>query len=162
MTDYQSLLRAFEDKKLRYLIVGGVAVNLHGYPRFTHDIDILLALDHDNLATMAQIMESFGYHQRLPVSIQELEDMDKVRILMKEKGLVAYSFIHASEPQFNIDVLVGESMEFEKFTAHTMHAHVWGLDVPVVSIDDLIAMKKYSDREKDIQDVVALLELKGL
>ena len=162
MADYQSLLRQFAEKNLRYLIVGGVAVNLHGYPRFTNDIDILLALDQDNLAKMAAIMKERGYEQRLPISIQELGDTDKVRTLMKEKGLVAYSFIHAEEPQFNIDVLVGASMEFEKFTAHTMHADVWGLDVPVASIDDLIAMKQNSDREKDVQDVVALLELKGL
>ncbi len=162
MADYQSLLKEFADKKLRYLIVGGVAVNLHGYPRFTNDIDILLALDHDNLAKMAAIMKEMGYEQRLPIAIQELEDTDKVRRFVKDKGLVAYSFIHTKEPQFNIDVLVGESLEFEKFTLHTMHADVWGLDVPVVSIDDLIAMKQHSDREKDVQDVVALLELKGL
>lgn len=162
MADYQSLLRLFEREKLRYLIVGGVAVNLHGYPRFTNDIDILLALDHDNLAKMATIMKEMGYQQRLPISIQELGNTDKVRTLMKDKGLVAYSFIHAEEPQFNIDVLVGASMEFEKFTAHTMKAEVWGLDVPVVSIDDLITMKQNSEREKDVQDVVALLELKGL
>ena len=162
MADYQSLLKEFADKKLQYLIVGGVAVNLHGYPRFTNDIDILLALDTANLKTMAQIMQNFGYQQRLPVSIQELGDAYKVRKLMQEKGLIAYSFIHAREPQFNIDVLVGESLEFEKFTVHTMHADVWGLDGRVVSIDDLIAMKKNSEREKDVQDVVALLELKGL
>jgi hypothetical protein len=162
MADYQSILRAFEEKKLRYLIVGGVAVNLHGYPRFTNDIDILLALDHDNLATMARIMEDMGYQQRLPISIHELEDTDKVRTLMKDKGLVAYSFIHAQEPQFNVDVLVSESMEFEKFSVHTMNAEVWGLQIPVVSIDDLIAMKQHSDREKDVQDVVALLELRGV
>lgn len=162
MTDYQSLLREFEAKKLRYLIVGGVAVNLHGYPRFTNDIDILLALDHDNLEIMARIMKNMGYQQRLPISIQELGDTDRIRTLMKEKGLVAYSFIHGNEPQFNIDVLVGESIKFEKFTAHTMHANVWGLDLPVIAIDDLIAMKQGSGREKDVQDVVALLELKGL
>lgn len=162
MADYQSILRAFEEKKLRYLIVGGVAVNLHGYPRFTNDIDILLALDHENLAIMAEIMKSMGYEQRLPISIQELQDTDRVRTLMKDKGLVAYSFIHKTEPQFNIDVLVSASMEFEKFSVHTMKAEVWGLQVPVVSIDDLIAMKQQSDREKDVQDVVALLELKGL
>lgn len=162
MADYQSLLREFEAKKLRYLIVGGVAVNLHGYPRFTNDIDILLALDHENLATMARIMEAHSYQQRLPVSIQELEDSDKVRKLMKDKELVAYSFIHAQEPQFNIDVLVGASLNFEKFSKQMMTAEVWGLQIPVVSIDDLITMKRASDREKDVQDVVALLELKGL
>ncbi len=147
---------------MQYLIVGGVAVNLHGYPRFTNDIDILLALDHENLAKMARIMESLGYQQRLPISIQELGDTQKVQTFIKEKGLVAYSFIHAKEPQFNVDVLVSESMEFEKFSSHVMHAEIWGLTIPVISIDDLISMKQNSDREKDMQDVVALLELKGL
>ena len=61
MADYQSILREFHKRKLQYLIVGGVAVNLHGYPRFTNDIDILLALDHNNLAIMAGIMEIVPY-----------------------------------------------------------------------------------------------------
>ncbi len=162
MTDYQSLLRRFNNEGLQYLIVGGVAVNLHGYPRFTNDIDILLALDHVNLAKMASIMEELGYQQRLPISIQELGDSHTVQTLMKEKGLIAYSFIHANEPQFNIDVLVAQSTEFEKFSAHTMKAEVWDFEVPVISIEDLIEMKKNSDREKDRQDIIALLELKGL
>lgn len=162
MTDYQSLLREFHEKGLRYLIVGGVAVNLHGYPRFTNDIDILLALDRENLKKMSDIMEKMGYQRRLPVDIQELGDEQKVQTLMNDTGMTAYSFIHAKEPQFNVDVLVGESVEFDRFTAHVMRAEVWGLEVPVVSIDDLIEMKRNSKREKDVQDVVALLELKGL
>jgi len=159
---YESILRAFAEKNLKYLIVGGVAVNLHGYPRFTNDIDILLALDHDNLAIMAEVMEGLGYQQRLPVSIQELDDEKKARRFIEEKGLTAYSFIHEKEPQFNVDVLVAESIDFEKYTKQQMHAEVWGIDVPVVSIDDLIEMKRKSEREKDIQDIIALLELKGL
>ena len=162
MTDYQTLLRAFHEKELRYLIVGGVAVNLHGYPRFTNDIDILLALDHENVQKMSEIMEKMGYQRRLPIDIQELGDEKKVRTLLTEKGLSAYSFIHAQEPQFNVDVLVAESVDFKHFRAHVMHAEIWGLDVPVVSIDDLIGMRRKSKREKDVQDVVALLELKGL
>ena len=162
MASYESLLRSFAEKDLRYLIVGGVAVNLHGYPRFTNDIDILLALDHENLKKMAEIMEDLGYQQRLPISLEELGDEQRVRALMEEKELTAYSFIHAEEPQFNVDVIVAESLDFEKFSAQKMHATVWNIDVPVVSIDDLIGMKQRSDREKDVQDVVALLELKGL
>ena len=162
MESYELLLRAFAEHHIRYLIVGGVAVNLHGYPRFTNDLDILLTLDQENLKKMAALMDRMGYQQRLPISIQELSDETKARKLIQEKGLTAYSFIHAKQPQFNVDVLVAESIDFEKFSVHTMHAELWGIDVPVVSIDDLIAMKKNSDREKDVQDVVALLELKGL
>ena len=137
-------------------------MNLHGYPRFTNDIDILLALDNENLEKMAEIMKSMGYQQRLPISIQELGDEQKARKFIEEKGLTAYSFIREKEPQFNVDVLVSSSMEFEKFSVHKMYAEVWGLKVPVVSIDDLTEMKKQSGREKDVQDAAALLELKGL
>ena len=162
MQSYEPLLRAFSENHINYLIVGGVAVNLHGYPRFTNDLDILLTLDQENLKKMAELMDRMGYQQRLPVSIQELSDERKARIFIKEKDLTAYSFIHDKYPQFNVDVLVAQSIDFEKFSKHTMRAEVWNIDVPVVSIDDLIAMKKNSDREKDIQDIVALLELKGL
>ena len=162
MQSYEPLLRAFSENHINYLIVGGVAVNLHGYPRFTNDLDILLTLDQENLKKMAELMDRMGYQQRLPVSIQELSDEQKARAFIEEKGLTAYSFIHDKYPQFNVDVLVAESIDFGKFSEHTMRAEVWGIDVPVVSIDDLIAMKKNSDREKDIQDIVALLELKGL
>ena len=68
-------------------------MNLHGYPRFTNDIDILLALDNENLEKMAEIMKSMGYQQRLPISIQELGDEQKARKFIEEKGLSAYSFI---------------------------------------------------------------------
>ncbi len=162
MESYEPLLRAFSENHINYLIVGGVAVNLHGYPRFTNDLDILLTLDRENLDKMATIMEDMGYLQRLPIAIQELSDEQKARAFIKEKGLTAYSFIHDKYPQFNVDVLVAESIDFERFSEHTMRAEVWNIDVPVVSIDDLIAMKKNSGREKDVQDVVALLELKGL
>ena len=162
MESYEPVLRAFAEHQIRYLIVGGIAVNLHGYPRFTNDLDILLTLDQENLKKMATLMDRMGYQQRLPISIQELSDESKARTFIREKGLTAYSFIHVTQPQFNVDVLVAESMDFEKFSVHTMHAELWGIDVPVVSTDDLITMKKHSGREKDVQDVVALLELKGL
>ncbi len=162
MESYEPIFRAFDENKLQYLIVGGLAVNLHGYPRYTNDIDILLALDHENLEKMSTLMKEMDYQQRLPISIQELEDEQKARKFIDEKGLTAYSFIHNTEPQFSVDVLVGASMQFDTFKKETMEAEVWGIRVPVVSIDDLIDMKKESNREKDIQDVAALLELKGL
>ena len=137
-------------------------MNLHGYPRFTNDIDILLALDDANLHAMAGVMHKLGYEKRLPVDIQELGDEKKVKAWIKGKRLVAYTFINAKEPQFNIDVLVGASFQFNRYKAEQMIAEVWDLRIPVVSIDDLIAMKRQTERGKDIQDVVALLELKGL
>lgn len=46
---YLDLFRALEAKQVRYLLVGGIAMNLHGVPRMTMDVDIVLAMDEANL-----------------------------------------------------------------------------------------------------------------
>ena len=70
MNPYRELFTALNDAEIRYLIVGGVAVNLHGYRRFTGDIDIVLALDPENLEKVTTLMHNFGYIERLPIMLQ--------------------------------------------------------------------------------------------
>jgi predicted nucleotidyltransferase len=162
MNPYGKIFKALNDAEVRYIIVGGVAMNLLGYPRFTGDIDVLMALDGANLAKMASLMERMGYERRLPVGIEVLGDEEQVLRWIREKGLLAYTFINAREPQFSIDVIVGPSLKFADYQRHRTLVTVWDIAVPVVSIDDLIGMKRESSREKDAEDVAALLELKGL
>ena len=162
MNAYGKIFKALNDAHVRYIVVGGVAMNLLGYPRFTGDIDILLALDETNLNNMAALMKDMGYERRLPVDLATLGDERKVLQWIKEKGLLAYTFINAAEPQFSIDVIVGSSLKFADYERHRSLVKIWKIAIPVVSIDDLIGMKQKSDRKKDAEDVVALLELKGL
>lgn len=162
MDSYENVLRALNDTGVRYLIVGGVAMNLLGCPRFTNDIDILLALDEGNLHAMKAAMKTLGYEQRIPFSLDELGDEKKVLKLMREKNLLAYTFYNPKEPLYSIDVIVGPSLQFDRYKANQLHVDVWGLALPVVSIDDLIGLKRQSDREKDAMDVATLLEYKGL
>ena len=142
MVSYEILFRELHDQNIEYMIVGGIAVNLHGYPRFTNDLDILLALDKDNIKKLSKIMQSLDYEPRLPVSIEVLEDEDTVKSFIEEKGMTAYSYIHKHQPQFNVDILVAESQDYANFTKEKMPASIWDIEVPVVCIDDLIAMKK--------------------
>lgn len=162
VNQYQRIFGALNDAGVRYLVVGGVAMNLLGYPRFTGDIDILLALDDANLKRMARLMQGMGYERRIPVDVQELSEEGHVLRLMKEKNLIAYTFSNAATPQFSIDVIVGESLEFASYAKDALHIAVWNIEIPVVSIDDLIGMKRKSTRKKDADDVALLLELKGL
>lgn len=162
MNPYVRIFQAFHNADVEYLVVGGVAMNLLGYPRFTGDIDVLLALDSTNLERMAKLMKKMGYEQRLPVSVQELGDAKKTLKLIKEKNLIAYNFHHARKPQLGIDVIVGESLKFKRYKKHAHLVEADGVPIPVVSIDDLISMKRKTKRQKDWEDVQALLELKGL
>ncbi|MFH1534199.1 MAG: hypothetical protein ABID64_04685 [Nitrospirota bacterium] len=162
MNLYKKVFKNLEEAKIKYLIVGGVAVNLYGYSRFTGDIDILLALSSANLKKMDWLMHKLGYVERIPVSVRELGNKKKLEEYMKKKGLKAYTYISSNEPQLDIDIIVKESMDFGEFEKRKTIVKVWGMELPVVGIDDLIEMKKKASRDKDNLDIKALLNLKEL
>jgi len=160
---YRDIFEALNRANIRYLVVGGVAVNLHGHRRFTADIDILLALDEENLAKMTTLMHAMGYIERLPVQLQALSDPEKIQQFLDEKGMTAYTFLSDNRERVDIDVLAAKSLAFEKYEKRKVVLDIdEGIHVPVVSIDDLLALKREANRSKDIEDVQILLELKGL
>lgn len=160
MNLYKNIFSQLGKAEIEYLIVGGVAVNLYGYSRFTGDIDILLALNSENLSKMDKIMHKLGYVERLPVKIKELGDVKKLKTFIKKKGLKTYTFISNSKPQLDIDVIVEESLDFNKYKKRKRNINVWGMNLPVVNINDLIKMKRAIKRDKDLIDLEALLKLK--
>lgn len=162
MNPFERIFRALNRARVKYMVVGGVAVNLYGFVRFTGDIDVLVALDVKNLEKFSQVMKSLDYTQRLPVNVHELGDRKKVRQWMKEKGLKAYTFMSPFKPPLDLDILVGESFIFEKFFKKKKMMRSWGIRLPVVAFDDLVRMKRRAGRGKDLLDLESLLELKTL
>ncbi len=162
MESYKDVFQKLDEAKIDYIIVGGVAMNLLGCPRFTNDIDILLALDEKNVQAMKHVMQELGYEQRIPLAIEELGDEKKAKKFVEEKNLLAYTYYNALEPLYSLDIIVDASLRFSEYKKNVVHKKVWGLSLPVVSIDDLIGLKQETQREKDALDVAMLLEYKGL
>jgi hypothetical protein len=65
-------------------------------------------------------------------------------------------------PKSNPEGDVAESLAFDGLERRKTIVEAWAIPVPVASIDDLIAMKRLAARPQDVQDIEALLELKGL
>jgi predicted nucleotidyltransferase len=162
MNPYSDLFKAMNDAGIRYLVVGGIAVNLHGYRRFTGDVDVLMALEPSNLEKMAILMKERGFIQRLPIDIQQLSDREQVQKWLTEKGMTAYTFIDSRDPASSIDILAGHSLDFEEYDQDKVVVDAWNIKIPIISIDDLIGMKQEANRQKDAEDIAALLTLKGL
>mgnify|MGYP001595643357 CR=1 FL=1 len=162
MNFYKEIFLKLDEAKIRYLIVGGVAVNLYGYSRFTGDIDIVLSLDKKNLEKLSKLMHELGYTERQPSSVKDLGDTKKLEDFVKKKGMKAFTFVSSNKPHLDIDIIVEESLSFEKFYTKKTIIKVWGLLLPVLNIDDLIEMKKGAARDKDKMDIEALLKLKEL
>lgn len=159
---FENVFRALNKAKIRYLVVGGVAVNIYGHSRFTGDIDILLLLEKPNLEKMDKVMKELRYKERLPVAVEDLQDHKQVKKWLKEKGMTAFAFFPPVENPLMIDILVEESLKFEKAEKNKVVKKFDGISIPVISIEDLIRMKKKANRPKDLEDLAALKLLKDL
>lgn len=156
MTVFEKVLVALNKAKVQYLVIGGVAVNLHGYVRFTGDLDLLLLLNKENLAKIDKVMKRLKYSERLPVSIMELGDSQKVKKWIKEKNLKAYTFNPPPGNLLQIDIIINESLKFAEFYKRKSIKTMGKIKIPVVSINDIIEMKKRAKRDKDIMDLKVL------
>ena len=162
MNVYEQIFRAFDEAQVQYLVVGGVAVNLYGYLRATGDLDILVLLDSENLAKVDDVMKSLEYVERLPISVQSLTDEAQVREWLDKKNLKAFTFTPSGDNPLQLDIVLEPSLRFEELFQNRESKMIGDLEIPVVSIDDLIEMKKDADRLKDRMDIEALLEFKLL
>ena len=161
MNIFKKVFAELNKQKVKYIVVGGIAVNLYGYARFTGDLDILLLLDEKNLKKMDLAMKKLKYTERLPVSILELKDKKKVKKWLKEKNLRAFSFVPQNDNPLQIDIITEESLKFETFSKNKIIKKMENTNIPLIHINDLIKMKKAANRRKDIDDLEALIQLKN-
>jgi len=159
---YLELFRKLDDGGVRYLVVGGIAVNLHGVNRLTHDIDLMLALDSENLERFVSVAKRYSFKPVVPVKVEDLADAEKVRDWVENKHMLAFGLRPQNPTEPIVDVLVKAPIDFETAYRRRVVAEVLGQKVPVASIADIITMKTGTGRAKDQDDIVMLRRLKEL
>ncbi|MDP2642250.1 MAG: nucleotidyl transferase AbiEii/AbiGii toxin family protein [Candidatus Peregrinibacteria bacterium] len=156
MNVFEKVFKALNKAKVEYLVVGGVAVTLHGYARFTGDLDFVVFLERANLERMDKAVKKMGYTERLPISLVSLGDKKQVQKWVKEKNLKAFSYFPSNENPLQIDIIISESLKFEEIAKNKVLKKVGDLEIPVVSLKDLIKMKKKASRSQDLIDIEML------
>lgn len=156
MNIFEKVFRALSDAGVKYLVVGGVAVNLHGHARFTGDLDLVVFLDGENLSKMDKAMKEMGYVERLPISLTSLGDKKQVKEWVKKKNFKAFTYFPLNENPLQVDIIIDESLQFEKIAKDCVVKKIGDLDIPVISINGLIEMKKKASRSKDLEDIQML------
>jgi hypothetical protein len=150
------LLQSLSDEQVQYVLVGGLAVQLHGFLRSTFDIDLVLAMDDANLTRFISMAKRLGLVPAMPVSIDSLRNPLQIDQWFREKGMLAFSL---REPQAGgsvVDVIVRPEVPFDKLIANATVGTLFGRQVCIASIDDLLVMKRSANRPKDQLDVIAL------
>lgn len=140
-SDLERIFAALEDSGARYLVVGGVAVVLHGHLRFTADLDLALALDDRNVERALNALEGLGYRPRAPVALRAFADPGQRALWSAEL------------PGTEIDLFVEDPLPFEAGFERRLLAEIGELRVSVASLADLIEMKRRAGRAQDLDDV---------
>lgn len=149
--EVSGFLRAAHENDLRVLLVGGGAVNFHGYQRHSADIDLWIEPSAKNFDRLLNVLRSLGYElDNLPDAVLRQEQNISIKI----------------SPEMEIELITRftPGRTFEEAWVHSEVSELAGEPVAlfrVLSYDDLIASKLRSARPKDLLDVQELRRKKG-
>lgn len=155
----EAVFRALNDGQVRYLVVGGVAVVLHGHLRTTADLDLVLQLTPDNAARGMDALASLGYRPRAPVPARDFADPVTRQRWIEEKGLTVFRLWSPEHGDLEVDVFVAEPFEFDAAFQRSTRAQLVDTFVQVASLGDLIQLKRAAGRAQDLADIEALERL---
>ncbi|HTC37876.1 MAG TPA: nucleotidyl transferase AbiEii/AbiGii toxin family protein, partial [Steroidobacteraceae bacterium] len=140
--DYREMLQCLLEENVRFLLVGAYALAVHGFPRATKDIDFFVWATPENANKLVRALARFG------APLQDISESD-----FSTAGTV---FQIGNSPR-RIDILTNISgIQFEQAYVNRKNIFLEGLEIPVISVSDLIANKRASGRSQDLADVEKL------
>ncbi|MDN3510782.1 MAG: nucleotidyltransferase family protein [Candidatus Jettenia sp.] len=157
---YFEILEGLYKSKIRYLIVGGLSVNLYGVPRVTQDIDIIIAMNKENILKVTSLLKESGYVPRQTVNPDDLANPDKVKDWIENKNLKAFSFYHKKDNYKVVEIVLVHPLDFEKSFINRTVKRAKDIDIYLASVDDIIKMKEFSGRTQDVSDIEMLKKVR--
>lgn len=158
--NYKKVFKALNKAKVKYVVAGGVAVVLYGYPRLTQDLDLIVLLEEKNLGRFFDVLVSVGYAPKVPVQKSQFQSKSERERWKKEKGMIVFSFVDRKPPFEMIDMFVGEPIKFQDVYQDRKIVKVQRVSIPLISMDHLIRLKKKASRPKDLDDIIQLKHIK--
>lgn len=156
----KAVVEALHAAGARYLVVGGLAVVAHGYVRYTKDIDLVIQLLPDNVRRAMAALERLGYRPAVPVAAEQFGDPASRERWIREKGMTVFQLWSDAHRETPIDVFVAEPFDFDAEYEAALRKPLFGrLELRVVSLRTLIAMKEAVGRPEDRLDVEHLRQL---
>jgi len=158
---YEEILREFQKQKVKYVLVGGIAFNLLGGERATHDMDMLVEMSNGNLAKVVSILRAKGYRVKQPVDPMGIADESTRTDWIENKNMKAFNFYKDDEMK-EVDIIIDSPVQYQDAKNDLVRVKIGSLVVPVISIRKLIQMKKNTGRSTDKLDVIMLKKIEIL
>jgi predicted nucleotidyltransferase len=137
--DFKEFIQSLNDNHVRYLVIGGYAIALHGYPRYTKDIDIWIDMSPDNAANMVRALKQFGFGS-LGLKAADF--------------LVPDQIIQLGYPPNRIDLMTTPpGVDFETCYASRVRVVIDDVTVNFIDLENLKKSKKAAGRLQDLADL---------
>ena len=156
LPDFAAILAALDEHGVRFVLIGGLAMQVQGSDHRTDDIDIFYARDRGNLSALAASLAPFKPRLRgVPAEVPFVPD---VQTFKNTLNLTLETSLGA------VDLLgeVAGTTSFDAVWEQAIVIELYGVPVHVASLDDLIAMKQAAGRPKDQSHLLELQALRKL
>jgi hypothetical protein len=151
--DFYSIFKEFNRLGIDYLVLGGLAVNFHGVPRMTYDIDLIIDLEKANILKLIDKLTQWGYRPKIPVDPKDFIDETKRNSWIRDKGMKAFNFYSNKLPIGEIDIVIDSPIPYDQLKSRAIKVELQKVKIPTVSIRDLIELKLKAGRKQDLADV---------
>jgi predicted nucleotidyltransferase len=153
LRSFESIMAALAAQDVRFLVVGGMAVVAHGHGRLTHDLDLVIDLERDNILRTFAALASLGYQPRVPVTAENFADPAQRRFWIDEKNMTVLNLYSDQLRATPVDLFVTEPFDFATAYERAHLTEIDGVPFRFVDLATLIAMKEAAGRAVDLDDV---------
>ena len=144
---HRQILTALQQFDVRFILIGGYAVNFHGYNRTTGDMDLWLQPVEENKEKLLAMLQQLGFDKESMEYVQSLNFSDPQTFSM-------------GEPPAQIDFMTRiTGVEFDEADKEKILADVDGIKLPVLQLNHLVRSKISNNRTKDKLDVEELQKI---
>jgi hypothetical protein len=143
--------RSLQQNKVKFIMIGGFATNLHGYQRFTGDMDIWID---DTLANRKNLRNAF-----LDYGLGDIELLERMQFIA---GWTDFHLKNGLQLDVVTEMKGLENYSFDACYNLAAIAEIDDVQIPFLHINHLILNKKKVGREKDLLDVIYLERIKKL
>lgn len=158
-TDFIALFSVLTAARIRFVVVGGLAVLLHGLDRLTADVDLVIDLSTDAALEAVRALTKAGYRPLAPVDPAGLADSDRRTEWQTQRGMQVFSFWDSTNTRPTVDVMLSSAVPFEELWAEAVSVQIASTEARIASIPHLIRLKAAAGRPQDLADIERLRAL---
>lgn len=138
---YFEILCALAEKRVEFVLAGGLACVLHGVERVTMDVDVAVLMEPANFRAFTSVMARLNLHPRVPIAPEQLLNPAVVEAIVREKNALVYTFVDPDRPVRQVDVFLDPRLAYPALLPDSASMDLGSCSVRVLTKKKLLELK---------------------